>query len=92
LHPHPLTEYGLGSQTNRQDYDRSKPNFKFGQQIDVRTKGRFAERLYRHAAQICERMLMRHPNRIELYPKLASVYILSGRQDELAERVKMIFK
>jgi len=39
---------------------------------------------YAAAARIYERILQRHPKRLRLYPKLAELYLLLGRNDEPA--------
>jgi len=48
---------------------------------------------YTAAAQIYERILVRHPNRVKLYSLLASIYLLMGRRDEQAMKIyKMILQ
>ncbi len=42
---------------------------------------------YKRAAQLYENLLLRHPGRLKIYPRLANVYLLMGRQDETALRV-----
>jgi len=48
---------------------------------------------YTAAAQIYERILARHPNRVKLYSLLANIYLLMGRRDEQAMKIyKMILQ
>ncbi|MDZ7267512.1 MAG: tetratricopeptide repeat protein [candidate division KSB1 bacterium] len=42
---------------------------------------------YAAAAQLYEKLLTRHPNRVKLYAALANVYLLMGRTDDKALRV-----
>ncbi len=53
----------------------------------VRARYYFMRGKYLKAAQIYERMLLRHPERIKLYVLLAKIYLLTGRNDEKALRV-----
>ena len=48
---------------------------------------------YAAAAKIYERILERNPNRVKLYSRLANLYLLLGRNDELAMKAyKMILQ
>jgi tetratricopeptide (TPR) repeat protein len=48
---------------------------------------------YPEAAQLYEKILQRRPSRVKLYPVLANIYLLMGRQDEQALRIyKMILQ
>ncbi|MFQ5707469.1 MAG: tetratricopeptide repeat protein [bacterium] len=42
---------------------------------------------YENAARIYEKMLLRHPGKIKLYPVLANIYLLENRRDEKALKV-----
>ncbi|MFQ5628680.1 MAG: tetratricopeptide repeat protein [bacterium] len=42
---------------------------------------------YAAAAMIYEKMIARNPGKVKLYPTLANIYMLSGRQDDNAIRV-----
>jgi tetratricopeptide (TPR) repeat protein len=42
---------------------------------------------YLAAAQLYEKILQRRPGRVKLYPLLANIYLLLGRQDEQALRI-----
>lgn len=39
------------------------------------------------AAQLYEKILLRHPDRVKLYPLLANIYLLMQRQDERAMKI-----
>jgi tetratricopeptide (TPR) repeat protein len=56
-----------------------------------RARFQFLRRNYLKAAQIYERLLSQHPERVKLYVTLANIYLLVGRDDERALRVyKMV--
>jgi tetratricopeptide (TPR) repeat protein len=42
---------------------------------------------YKAAAQIYEKILTRHPDRLKLYPILANIYLMLGRHDQQAMKV-----
>ncbi|MGH7494185.1 MAG: tetratricopeptide repeat protein [bacterium] len=42
---------------------------------------------FKRAAQLYENLLLRRPDRISIYPRLAQLYLLLGRHDEAALRV-----
>jgi tetratricopeptide (TPR) repeat protein len=42
---------------------------------------------YAGAAQIYEKLLARNPKRVNLYPKLANLYLILGRMDERALKI-----
>lgn len=48
---------------------------------------------YLAAAQIYEKLLMHQPNKVKLYPALANLYLLLGRNDETAVKIyKMVLQ
>ncbi len=56
-----------------------------------RARFQFLRGNYLKAAQIYERLLSQHPERVKLYVTLANIYLLIGRDDERALRVyKMV--
>ncbi|KAA3616097.1 MAG: hypothetical protein DWQ05_10130 [Calditrichaeota bacterium] len=57
----------------------------------LRVRFLLAKKKYVAAAQIYEKILIKHPNRINIFPKLAHIYLLAGRKDDQAIKIyKMI--
>jgi tetratricopeptide (TPR) repeat protein len=52
-----------------------------------RARFQFLRGNYVRAAQIYERYLTQHPNKVKLYVKLANIYLISGRDDDRALKV-----
>lgn len=52
-----------------------------------RARWQFLRGNYLAAAQIYERYLTQHPNKVKLYVKLANIYLISGRDDDRALKV-----
>lgn len=52
-----------------------------------RARFQFLRGNYLRAAQIYERLLTQHPDKVKLYVKLANIYLISGRDDDRALKV-----
>ncbi len=52
-----------------------------------RARFQFLRGNYLRAAQIYERLLTQHPDRVKLYVKLANIYLISGREDDRALKI-----
>lgn len=53
----------------------------------VRARFHFLRGNYLKAVQIYEQILARHPERLKLYPALANIYLLLGRNDDRAIKI-----